>query len=360
VGTTVQVEQGRWSFLDARLLNAGSPVNNVLDRQIKVAYKKYGAYSFLVKPINDAQTLLKGGGAAIGATTITVEDSSIFPRTTGTLVIDAGGAPEMIDFTSNNSATPGTLTVPSGITATHVADVTVDFSYTTELTSDALTGATKLYVEDTSLFPPDFGMIKIFNVSSSEVIEISSVLTATKEITLATPLTAVAGFSAGDKVALVEWYEVDTNSPGGYYSLLLSPTELSALDSFLYTIDVYSLAAVPAVFGEFDRTVDVIKATSAETESPPTLSTCILKDNIVDLAGNPVQNISVSARMLSVPRIAQGAGVEDLVVTSTTDANGFFQLTVLQGATVDIVIPKVGYRRTLVVPGTTSANLFEV
>lgn len=358
MGTTVQVEQGRWSFLDARLLNAGSPVISVLERQIKVAYKKYGAYSFLVKPLNGAQTLLKGGGAAIGDTTITVEDSSIFPRTTGTLIIDGGGVPEVIDFTSNDSATPGTFTVPSGITAVHAADVMVQFSYATELTSDAPIGATKLYVGDTSLFPPDFGRIKVFNIGASEVVEISSVLTATKEITLASPLTV--GFSVGDKVELVEWYEVDTNSPGGYYSLLLSPTELSALDSFLYTIDAYSLAAAPVAFGEFDRTVDVIKATSAETEIPPALSTCILKDNIVDLAGNPVQNISVSARMLSVPRVAQGVGVEDLVVTSTTDANGFFQLTVLQGATVDIVIPKVGYRRTLVVPGTTSANLFEV
>ena len=359
MGTTVQVEQGRWSFLDARILNAGTPVLNLLAREIKVAYKKYGAYSFVVKPVNGMQTLLKGGGAAISDTTITVEDSAIFPRTSGTVIIDVGGAPEIIDFTSNNTAT-GVLTVPTGIQAVHAADVVVQFSRSTYLTSDAANGATTLYVNDTSLFPPDFGKLKLYNVLTSEEIEISAVITASNEITLASPIVAGGGFSADDKVELVEWYEIDTNSPGGYYTLLLSPVDLSTLDSFLYTVASYGGAVVPIAFDEFERTIEVVVATSAESESAPTLETCILKDNVVDLAGNPVQNISISARLLAVPGVAQNVGVKDQVVTATTDANGFFQLTVLQDATIDIVIPKIGYRRTLVVPSTTSANLFEV
>jgi hypothetical protein len=353
VGTTVQVEKGRWSFLDARILNAGTPVSNLEAHDIKAAYKKYGAYSFTVKPINAAQTTLVNP-LVIGATTLTLTDSAIFPRTSGTLIIDVGGAPEIIDFTSNDILT-GVLTIPSGIQAPHLAAVVVQFSHATYLTSDAGIGDTVIQVNDTSLFPPDFGQIRLYSVLTSEEIEISAVITSSKAITLATALTSA--FSTDDKVELVEWYEVSANSPGGYYSVLLSPLDLNTLDSFLYTVDSYPVAGA---FDEFERTIEVIPATSAESETPPSLATCVLKDNVVDLAGNPVANISVSARMLAVPAVAQGVGVEDQVVTATTDANGFFQLSVLQSATIDIVIPKIGYRRTLVVPNTTSANLFEV
>jgi len=33
---------------------------------------------------------------------------------------------------------------------------------------------------------------------------------------------------------------------------------------------------------------------------------------------------------------------------------------VLQGATVDVTIPSIGYRRTILVPSSTLANLFEI
>ena len=167
-------------------------------------------------------------------------------------------------------------------------------------------------------------------------------------------------FVAGAKVELVEWYEI-TDGPDGYYSVLFTPEELDTLDQFLYVMGAFGGPPAPgSVIDNFERTIDIIKATSAESEPAPSLSTCIIKDHILDLSGVPLQNIGVSARLLALPAIISNVGVYDEIVSTKTDANGFFQLTLIQGATVDIVIPATGYRRTIVVPSATSANLFEI
>ena len=115
MGTTVQVEQGRWSYLDARLFVGANPEPGLLAREVALAYKKYGAFSFTVKPLNTAQTEL-AANANTGDITVQLDNSAIFPRTAGTLILDPAGAglgPEIIDFTSNDLA--GNLNVPSGI-----------------------------------------------------------------------------------------------------------------------------------------------------------------------------------------------------------------------------------------------------
>ena len=188
--------------------------------------------------------------------------------------------------------------------------------------------------------------------------EISANVTSNGALTLSTALTNP--FTAGDKVELVEWYEI-TGGPDGYYSILFTPDELDTLDQFLYVMAAFGGPPAPGTnINDFERTIDIIKATSAESEPAPTLSTCIIKDHILDLSGSPIQNTGISARLLALPAIMSSVGVYDEIVSTKTDANGFFQLTLIQGATVDIVIPSTGYRRTIVVPSTTSANLFEI
>ena len=192
----------------------------------------------------------------------------------------------------------------------------------------------------------------------SEEVEISANVTSNGALTLSTAL--VNPFAAGDKVELVEWYEIK-GGPDGYYSILFTPDELDTLDQFLYVMASFGGPPAPgSVINDFERTIDIIKATSAESEPAPTLSTCIIKDHILDLSGSPIQNTGISARLLALPAIISSVGVYDEIVSTKTDANGFFQLTLIQRATVDIVIPSTGYRRTIVVPSTTSANLFEI
>ena len=359
MGTTVQVEQNRWSFLDARLFVAGTATSGIGEEEVRVASKKYGDFSFSTKPLNGTLTEVDAL-VSLGATTITLTDTTIFPRTAGTLIIDPGGVNEIIDFTSNPISAPATLNIPSGIQtpAGFAAGVDVKFSYATEVTYSVTAGTTGVIVDDSSIFPPGFGRVRLYNATTSEIIELSSNLESANTLGFKTGL--VNPFTAGDKVELIEWYEL-TSGPVGYYSILFSPGELNTLDQFLYTIITYAGPPLPGVtIDEFERTIDVIRATSVESEAAPALSTCVIKDHIADLSGAPIENVSVSARLLALPTLVSGVGVNNQIVTAVTDTNGFFQMTLIQGATVDVIIPSTGYRRTIVVPSTTSANLFEI
>ena len=362
MGTTVQVEQGRWNLLGARLSTSGvGPQDGVDPFEVQLAYKKYGGFSFTTKPLNGARTTL-AVDADNGDTNLDLTDSAIFPRTAGTLILDPLGAaagPEIIDFTANDTGT-GILHVPSGIqtpgAAAFPATTLVQFSYATYLRYPVSIGDTTLEVDNSVIFPPGFGKIRIYNVTHSEVVELSANVLSTGTLSLKTPLTTA--FSAGDKVELVEWYEI-SGGPLGYYSIFFTPEELDTLEQFLYTIIRYVPGGGPLI-GEFERTIDIVTATSAATEPAPTLATCVIKDHLLNLSGSPLENSGVSARLLALPALISGVGVYDEIVSTKTDANGFFQLTLIQGATVDIVIPATGYRRTIVVPSATSANLFEI
>jgi hypothetical protein len=359
VGTTVQVEQDRWAYLDARLFVAGTASSSILARDVQLAYKKYGAFTFVAKPLNGAQTEL-AAGADFGDTTIQLTNSAIFPRTAGTLIINPGVGVEIIDFTSNDLA--GNLNIPSGIQTAgapaFAAGTTVQFSYATTLIYNVLAGATSIVVADSAIFPPGFGKVKIYNSSVSEEVEITSNVTSGGGLSFSTAL--VNPYTAGDRVELIEWYEL-TSGPDGYYSILFTPEELDTREQFLYTLRRFAGPPAPgAAIDEFERTIDIIRATTGGTEPAPSLATCVIKDHILNLSGSPLQNTGVSARLLALPTIMSSVGVYDEIVSTKTDANGFFQLTLIQGATVDIVIPSTGYRRTIVVPSTTSANLFEI
>lgn len=357
MGTTIQVEQDRWAYLDARIFQGGAAEPLLVPATVKVSFKKYGDFSFSIKPVNGVQTTTSAT-VNVDDTTIKLAEPTLFPKTAGTLIIDPGGVHEIIDFTSNplTGPTVGTLNIPAGIQtpAGFVLGTTVQFSFATEVSFSVTAGATGVVVDDSSIFPPGFGRVRLYNATTSEIIELSSNLESANTLGFKTGL--VNPFTAGDKVELVEWYEL-TSGPSGYYSILFNEDDLDTLDQFLYTVS--ATTGGPPI-DDFERTVDIIKATSADSETAPNLSTCIVKDHIADLSGAPIENVSVSARLLALPTIVSGVGVENQIVSTTTDANGFFQMTLIQGATVDVVIPSTGYRRTIVVPSVTSANLFEI
>lgn len=78
----------------------------------------------------------------------------------------------------------------------------------------------------------------------------------------------------------------------------------------------------------------------------------------------PVAGASVSVKLLSPPQVLsssdpEGFGVTTNTLTTKTDAEGFFTITVTEGLTVDFAIPALSYRRTLVVPAANS-NVFDL
>lgn len=101
------------------------------------------------------------------------------------------------------------------------------------------------------------------------------------------------------------------------------------------------------------------------TPSPaiPSTSTTNIYGNIKDLTGTPTSGVSVSARILSMPSFVPSGsvnvGITTSLISTKTDSNGYFSLTLIEGAAVDITISGLNYRRTITVPASDS-DLFSI
>ena len=76
----------------------------------------------------------------------------------------------------------------------------------------------------------------------------------------------------------------------------------------------------------------------------------VLVGQLCGLDNRPLARATVSATLLQAPLLLEGVAVAGDAVLASSDDDGFFELPVLAGATVDLAIPAVRYRRTLVVP----------
>lgn len=224
---------------------------------------------------------------------------------------------------------------------------------TTTTSAAASASDTSVTLTDSSSFPP-FGKAYVEN----ELVEYTANNVSTATLTLSSGLSST--HSSGVTVTRIDWINLSSGiasagSTEGYYLILFTSSELDTLGTFTYSV-VFDTGTDEIVV----RTIDVVAASGVDTESAPSVSACILKDHIVGLDGTPTENVSIYARLLSLPTLASSAGIIDQVVSAKTDANGFFQLSVPQGATLDVTIPAIGYRRTIVVPSATLQNLFEI
>ena len=224
---------------------------------------------------------------------------------------------------------------------------------TTTTSAAASASDTSVTLTDSSSFPP-FGQAYVEN----ELVEYTANNVSTGTLTLSSGLSST--HSSGVTVTRIDWINLSSGiasagSTEGYYLILFTSSELDTLGTFTYSV-VFDTGTDEIVV----RTIDVVAASGVDTESAPSVSACILKDHIVGLDGTPTENVSIYARLLSLPTLASSAGIIDQVVSAKTDANGFFQLSVPQGATLDVTIPAIGYRRTIVVPSATLQNLFEI
>lgn len=84
---------------------------------------------------------------------------------------------------------------------------------------------------------------------------------------------------------------------------------------------------------------------------------------IYDAAGQPLEDVSVVARVVQQPKIihptTDGILIGSDFLSTTTDATGFFTISLLTGAQVEFIITDANYRRTVTIPGATT-NLFDI
>ena len=276
------------------------PVTGLVHTDISVEYSKDGG-AFTPKSLTPTAATITSGNAE---TYVLVDGQTL------TVAVDGGGAAtatfETADFSNIALATAAEV---AAVITTDIAGATAaDVSGSVVITSDT-TGA-------------------------------SSNLTVTGGTA-----NALLGFDTAQVDGATFLVEIGS----GVYTLEFTATELDTLGNFIYKVN-------GATIIQFVDTTVVVAAGQATT--PTSVSTCIISGHVFDLAGNAIQNATVSARVLGAPSVTGVVGLGDSTVYARTDSNGEFFLELVRLATVDIVISKMNYRRQLTVPNAASALLF--
>lgn len=177
-------------------------------------------------------------------------------------------------------------------------------------------------------------------------------------------ISAVASGTGADSLSVAEGPTtftggVDGNLTefgSGFYELDLAATDTDVAGSL-----VVRWSGPTVRTGLLTAFIAETAPTSPISTQPPPLSA--LFGFIYDAQGVPVQNAAVSARVLSQPTIlhpsVEGMALSSGLVTARSDVDGFFSLTVVAGAQIDLTIAAAGFRRTLTVPATAT-NVFDI
>jgi len=290
----------------------GSPATGLVAADIQVDIKKAGATSFSVKSLIDPVSATADIGAGANGTVTTTVDTP-----------GVGGNAYTIE-----------VVVPGGTSALSV-DVTAQvITVSLDVTSGTPNGAANT----------------------------ATLIAAAIEAEL--DISAVASGTGADAISGAEGPTAFTGGVDGNlreFSLGFYEIDLSAANtSTAGSLDV-------RVTGPTIRTqlvsafIAVVAPTNPVASQPPPRTS--LFGFVYQADGSPAQNISVSAKILSQPTIlhplTEGMVLGIGLVTARTDADGFFSISLVSGAQVDVFIPASGFRRTLTVP-SVSTNLFDI
>lgn len=144
----------------------------------------------------------------------------------------------------------------------------------------------------------------------------------------------------------------------GLYQITFVADDLRALGQFHFAV-----RGTPALTPAIQLYVGEAEVTSTATPgTAKTVPVNNLTGNLVDTAGQPLVGAGVAARLISTQVIGGtlSVGLGSGVVSTQTDSNGFFILTIAQGAFVEVTIPAANYKRQLTVPVASSTPLFTV
>lgn len=158
---------------------------------------------------------------------------------------------------------------------------------------------------------------------------------------------AALGFATAQENGSTFFKEVGS----GVYTIEFTATELDTLGSFIFKVNGASIQ-------QFVGVADVVA--QGQATSSVSLETCIISGHVLDVAGKPIPNATVSARILGAPAISGVVGLGEDRAYAVTNSSGEFFIELVRLAYVDITISKMNYRRQLTVPNQASANLFTI
>jgi len=147
-----------------------------------------------------------------------------------------------------------------------------------------------------------------------------------------------------------------TEISGGYYEVDFAAADTDTLGNLYLRVQGASIRTA----------LSVAYVVAAAPVNPPSVT----PPSVVQIFGyvygadaSPLVGASVSGRILSSPTVLfpgdDGILVNQELVTVKTDNDGFFTIGLISGSNVDILIPAANYRRTILVP-TTSTSLFDI
>lgn len=174
-----------------------------------------------------------------------------------------------------------------------------------------------------------------------------------------TAVTATASGTGADSLSLAE---SETFTGGvdyledlglGFYELDFTADELDTVGSFHVRVTGSTIRSI-VVSGYV-----LASAPTIDTVLGPVPVTTTIFGYVYNVDGTPNAGATVSARTLTLPATYPGGVVSSKLVTAKTDSTGYFTLDLLTGSTVQVNVPSASYRRTFVVP-TTSTSLFYV
>ncbi len=147
-----------------------------------------------------------------------------------------------------------------------------------------------------------------------------------------------------------------TELGGGFYEIDVSATDTNTLGNFYLRVQGGTIKTALTV-----SFVVVAAPVNPPTVTPPT--TVAIFGYIYGPDATPLSGASVTARILGTPTVLHpgddGLVISQGLVVVETDTDGFFTISLIAGVSVDFFISEAGYRRTFVVP-STSTNLFDI
>lgn len=299
-----EVNQSIERKLQAILTLSSSPVVGLEYDDVSVIYRKEGG-SFAAKSLTPI------------AATLTSANAQNYVLTNGqTLIVEIdGGSAQTITFITAQFSDIGAAT------AAEVASAI----------NSNLTGAAA-------------------SASSGSVVITSSTTgdSSKVEVTGGTANTAL-GFSTTATTGSAYWYEIGS----GLYEIRFTAAELNTLESFTYIV---TGSTIDQYLGQAK-----VVAVTEDTTSSVAIDTCIVSGHLLDITGTPVEGAAVTARLTSTPEFIQNlALLSEGLVSTTTDANGYWTLTLPRLAYVDLFVGFANYRRSLVVPNVASIRLVDI
>lgn len=184
----------------------------------------------------------------------------------------------------------------------------------------------------------------------------------------ATDGTAATGLTTSD-------IQVDLKKAGesSFTNKVLSGADLADLGSGFYEIDLsatdtdtlgtLAIRVTGATIKSMVVTAQVVTSTPESPTPEQSVNVTTIFGYLKNADGTPLVGASVAAKVLSQPTVLH-SGSEGLVlgtelVTSESDSSGYFLMSLVAGSTVDLFIPAANYRRTFLVPAT-STNVFDI